>query len=267
MRSRLDRPAARRPAAPRPAAARGNGTVGTRIEHVPLADPVPAPALGEIDMDMLLVMAVRARPEHGREARAGVLAQSLADILGHLPVGPLHELAVGEPHAADIERIGIAMLAGARGRRHCCGRGNRRRRNCRCARTGRTGLGEGRRDVVAHPMRHRFRHRAAHGRRRRHAITRLLSGSRMVSSRTTSVAPQPRAARVIAGTDWNTAMMRSVMRIWQGDGNAGRIGVRNAQEVRVVQDPVDQRHDLIGGGRPRTRQRHAAASARHERSR
>ena len=51
--------------------------------------------------------------------------------------------------------------------RHCCGRGNRRRRNCR-ARARPTGFGESRRDVVAHPMRHRLRHRAAHGRGRRH---------------------------------------------------------------------------------------------------
>ena len=61
-------------------------------------------------MHMVLVIAVRARTQHGHEARAHALPQAVAKLLGDLRVGELHHLAVGELQRADIERIALAVL-------------------------------------------------------------------------------------------------------------------------------------------------------------
>src|ERR1700688_806002 len=65
----------------------GNFSRWRRLAHVPLANAVTLPALGEIEMDMAFMMAVGAGPEHGGEARAGAGAQVLAQILGCRHVG------------------------------------------------------------------------------------------------------------------------------------------------------------------------------------
>ncbi len=44
--------------------------IGQRVANVPLADTITAAALGKIDVDMVLVIAVCAWTEDGREARA-----------------------------------------------------------------------------------------------------------------------------------------------------------------------------------------------------
>src|ERR1035441_11083428 len=61
--------------------------LGGRLAHVPLANAVTLPALGEIEMDVALVMAVRAGPEYRGEALAGARAPGPASIFFHPPVG------------------------------------------------------------------------------------------------------------------------------------------------------------------------------------
>ena len=76
----------------------------------------------------------------------------------------------------DIDGIGQSRARSSARRSPGCGRGNRRRRNCRARAKPGAERGDGRHDVVAHPIRERLRHRTAHGRRRRHG-TRVLSGA------------------------------------------------------------------------------------------
>src|SRR5262249_2774605 len=61
-------------------------------------------------MDVVLVIAVRTRAEHGAETGAGIFPQTLAKILGHSRVGQLDDCTVGELERADVERVGLAML-------------------------------------------------------------------------------------------------------------------------------------------------------------
>jgi hypothetical protein len=65
-------------------------------------------------MDVLLVVAVRARTEHRCEARAGARAQSLAPVLGDTHIGQADHLAIGKPQRAHVECVGAAVLA------QCC---------------------------------------------------------------------------------------------------------------------------------------------------
>jgi hypothetical protein len=44
--------------------------IGRKVANVPLADTITAAALGKIDVDMVLMVAVRAWTEYSREARA-----------------------------------------------------------------------------------------------------------------------------------------------------------------------------------------------------
>ena len=46
------------------------GGIGRKVANVPLADTITAAPLGKIDVDMVLVVAVRAWTEDSREARA-----------------------------------------------------------------------------------------------------------------------------------------------------------------------------------------------------
>src|SRR5437016_3535781 len=51
-----------------------------RLANLPLADAVAAAALGEVEMHVLLVIAVRSGSQHGGEAGADALAQAFAKI-------------------------------------------------------------------------------------------------------------------------------------------------------------------------------------------
>ena len=82
-----------------------------RLAHVPLAHPVAAGPLREIEMDMGLVIAVGTRPEHGREAPASARPHAVTKILGDRRIGQADAAAVGELYAAHIERVGAPMLA------------------------------------------------------------------------------------------------------------------------------------------------------------
>ncbi len=85
-----------------------------RIPHIPLADAIARAPLGEIEMHVILVVPVRARTEHRREARAHRGEELLAQFARDRAVGERHELAVRKLDAAHVERIGAAMLGHAR---------------------------------------------------------------------------------------------------------------------------------------------------------
>jgi len=51
---------------------------GSGSPHVPLADPVIVSPFHQVEMDVVLVVPVRARAEHGREPRAGGMQHTLA---------------------------------------------------------------------------------------------------------------------------------------------------------------------------------------------
>ena len=61
-------------------------------------------------MHVVLVVAVGARTEDRREARARALAKVEAKVFADLRIGEPNEGAIGELHQTDIERIGLAVL-------------------------------------------------------------------------------------------------------------------------------------------------------------
>ena len=67
-------------------------------------------ALGQIEMDMGLVMAVGTGSEHGGETRAGARADGLAQFLGHGGVGQAEHAVVGEREGAHVDRVALAVL-------------------------------------------------------------------------------------------------------------------------------------------------------------
>src|SRR5436190_19223648 len=82
------------------------------VAHVPLAHRKSAAwALAQIHVDMVLVIAVRARAKHRGEAAAGASSYAFTKVTWNMRIGQGHELAVREPQGADIERIGLAMFA------------------------------------------------------------------------------------------------------------------------------------------------------------
>src|SRR5665811_259574 len=82
-----------------------------RLAHVPRADAIALPALGEIEMDMTFVMAVRAGPEHRGEALAGARAQGHAQIFCDRHVGQADHAAVGERKRTHVYGVAHAVLA------------------------------------------------------------------------------------------------------------------------------------------------------------
>ena len=81
-----------------------------RVPHVPLADLVIVVPLHQIEMDVVLVIPVRARPQHRGEPRAHRMQHALAQLARHRAVGERDRLAVGELHAANVERVGAAVF-------------------------------------------------------------------------------------------------------------------------------------------------------------
>jgi hypothetical protein len=63
-----------------------------------------------VNMDVVLMRAIRARPQHRRELGTSALPQAFAKVLGHVRVREFHHLSVGKPKRMDIECIGLAVL-------------------------------------------------------------------------------------------------------------------------------------------------------------
>src|SRR6201999_149053 len=78
--------------------------------HVPLTNAIAVAALEQIEVDVLLVVAVGARTEHRGETAAGALVQIVAQVLGNVDVGQGDEGPVRQREAAHIDGIGLAVL-------------------------------------------------------------------------------------------------------------------------------------------------------------
>ena len=90
------------------------------LTHVPLAHAIAVAALGEIDMHVILVIAVGARTQHGHESRADALPQALAKVLGdlwvrepdHPPVGQLQRFFLNAQIFARSHHVPISVFGG-----------------------------------------------------------------------------------------------------------------------------------------------------------
>ena len=172
-------------------------------------------------MDVVLVIPVRARPQHRREARAHRMQHGLAHVARHVAVGQRNRPAVGELDAANVERVGAAVfgqmgagdaVAAAAVERieiveiadvRC--RGLPPAAPCRCGPSRRS------RDAIV-------QRRVAAG----FSATRCLSGSTTASSRTRSSPPQPPGP-------WMSGMLgaiaiSSVSASRQAEGGGGAAG-------------------------------------------
>src|SRR4051794_10753392 len=93
----------------RPLARHRNDIV--HVAYRPLADAIAAAPLGEVNVDVVLVVAVGRRAEHGGKARAGAGLEAFAKTLRHRDVGQLIALAVRERECADVDGVSLAVLA------------------------------------------------------------------------------------------------------------------------------------------------------------
>ena len=167
------------------------------------------------------MIAVRGRPEHRAEARAGARLQPLAHLLRDRHVGRLVVLAVGQRQRADVERIALAVLADQRADDAVAaaafvGREIRHAAERRAERRG------DRRHVVAQPVRDRLGGRAAQGRGRRDRDAPVVASS---SRRRASPHRRCRSrSRRSPAAAISTAAMSAVSRIWQAEGGGGSVG-------------------------------------------
>ena len=61
-------------------------------------------------MDVLLVVAVRSRPQHRGEPRAYRMQHALAQFARHRAIGECNRLAIGKFQPANVERIGVSVF-------------------------------------------------------------------------------------------------------------------------------------------------------------
>jgi hypothetical protein len=80
------------------------------LRNIPLADTVSAAAFRKINMNVVLVIAIRARPQHGGESRAQAFPQVFPKVFWNTPVCELQHLSVREPQGMQINRIGLSVL-------------------------------------------------------------------------------------------------------------------------------------------------------------
>jgi hypothetical protein len=88
----------------------GGGRRISGLTYVPLADAISAATFEQVDMDMVFMGTIRARPEDGRKLPASALSQAFAKAAGNLRIREHHHLSVGKPERVDIECIGLAVL-------------------------------------------------------------------------------------------------------------------------------------------------------------
>ena len=81
------------------------------LAHVPLANTIAMISLKNIEMDVAIVMAVGARPQHCGKAMTGGIPQLLKQRLRNGRVGQLYMTAISEDEGAHVDRIALTVLA------------------------------------------------------------------------------------------------------------------------------------------------------------
>jgi hypothetical protein len=102
-----------------------------RRAQVPLTQSIGIPPLGQINMDVVLVMVVRSGAEDGREARTRAAAQWQAELHWGRGIGKHLNGAAREFDRAHVECIGFSVLAELRPEQGYFGHGNRKNRRFR----------------------------------------------------------------------------------------------------------------------------------------
>src|SRR5215472_10510217 len=82
-----------------------------RFADVPLANTVTMMTISEIEMDMALVIAVRAGTKHRRKPMTRAFPQSIAKILSDRHIGQRQHTAIGQRERAHIDGVAFAMFA------------------------------------------------------------------------------------------------------------------------------------------------------------
>src|SRR5947209_1737760 len=78
--------------------------------YIPMAHAMPSSALGEVNVNMVFVVAVRSRPQHRHETRAGTQANTLAKLLVQAQIGEPNDPSIGKCQRANVERIRFPMF-------------------------------------------------------------------------------------------------------------------------------------------------------------
>src|SRR5919198_6203287 len=91
----------------------GHGVIA-RFAHVPLAHAAAPAALGQVHVNVILVITVGTGAQDGGETGTRVFPQPFAEVLGHVRIGQLHHCASGEFERADVERVRSAVLGKSR---------------------------------------------------------------------------------------------------------------------------------------------------------
>jgi hypothetical protein len=97
----------------------GGGRRLSGLTYVPLADAIAAAAFEKVNMDMVLMRAIRARPQRGRELGTNALPQAFTKVLGHVQVREFHpthdglrdmatEIAVIHRRVERLEELGAS---------------------------------------------------------------------------------------------------------------------------------------------------------------
>jgi hypothetical protein len=79
--------------------------------NIPLTDSVAGTALSQVNVNMVGVVGVRSRSEHGREARAGGGAPGMRQSRRQAIARDAEDAAIAQAQDADIERIAPCVFA------------------------------------------------------------------------------------------------------------------------------------------------------------
>ena len=203
-------------------------------------------------MDVAVVMAVGAGPEHGGEAAAGARAQGFAQRLVDRHVGQAERAAVGERERAHVDGVAVAVIAELGADHPVAGAAFVSRRNSRRCAVRTAELRQARRRLVAQPAGERLRHLAGQHRRRLDLDARAVGKPHRVELRPCRGRRRRRARSGAASARWrrSSASESQVGRL-AGDLGGVEVGAGGLAESQRL-DPdrrarTRQRH-VLGGG-------------------
>ena len=79
-----------------------------------MAQAIPVLVFGQIEMNVLFVIAIRAGAEHSDKTRAGARLKFVAHRFLHVGISQLVALAIRKSDRANVDGVGTAMLADLR---------------------------------------------------------------------------------------------------------------------------------------------------------